>query len=195
MLRLKEVRKNYHHERGIVKVTLSILPEKLYLFVGENGSGKSTTIKLISKVIFHQKEEGVLQNDFRKMIYLPDKRSYPKVLDVKTYLEYYLGKKINHLEAWLERYELPNKKIGGLSKGMLQKLGILQSLLEEGDLYLFDEPTDGLDIASIHQFKQDIALLLQKKKTIIISTHNKSIYKELHPIIYTFKEGIAYEKK
>ncbi len=125
---------------------------------------------------------------------MPDKRSYPKLLKVKTYLEYYLGKN-NSIETWLERYDLPNKTIGSLSKGMLQKLGILQTILNDGDLYLLDEPTDGLDVHSIRLFKEDIHKLLEKKKTIIISTHNKTLYKDLKPRIYTFKEGIAYEKK
>lgn len=195
MLKLNEVRKDYHHDRGLLKVTLSIERGHLYLFVGVNGSGKSTTIKLICKVIFHRRGEGQIQNSFKRMVYLPDKRSYPKLLNVKTYLEYYLGKRIKNLEVWLERYGLPNKKIGSLSKGMLQKLGILQTILNEGDLYLFDEPTDGLDTLSIRYFKEDIASLLQKKKTIIISTHNKTLYKELKPIYYLFKEGISYEKK
>ena len=78
---------------------------------------------------------------------------------------------------------------------MLQKLGILQTILNDGDLYLLDEPTDGLDVHSIRLFKEDIYKLLEKKKTIIISTHNKTLYKDLKPRIYTFKEGIAYEKK
>ena len=194
MLKLKEIRKAYPHNRGIVQVSLTINAEQLYLFVGENGSGKSTTIKLISRVIFHKREEGNLQNTFIRIIYLPDKRSYPKLLKVKTYLEYYLGKN-NSIETWLERYDLPNKTIGSLSKGMLQKLGILQTILNDGDLYLLDEPTDGLDVHSIRLFKEDIHKLLEKKKTIIISTHNKTLYKDLKPRIYTFKEGIAYEKK
>lgn len=140
MLKLIEIRKAYPHNRGIVQVSLTINAEQLYLFVGENGSGKSTTIKLISRVIFHKRKEGNLQNTFKRIIYLPDKRSYPKLLKVKTYLEYYLGKN-NSIETWLERYNLPNKTIGSLSKGMLQKLGILQTILNDGDLYLLDEPT------------------------------------------------------
>ncbi len=197
MLKLMEIQKKYHKNRGLIHVSLSIFPGELYLFVGENGSGKSTTIKVISKVIFKDKNMGTISNDFKRMVYLPDKRGYPRLLTVKTYLEYFLEKVPKNLvlEAWLERYCIPNKKIGSLSKGMLQKLGILQTLLTEGDLYLLDEPTDGLDVESIRKFKEDILQLLQKKKTIIISTHNKALLKEVKPIIYTFKEGICYEKK
>ncbi|MCM1130567.1 MAG: ABC transporter ATP-binding protein [Anaeroplasma bactoclasticum] len=197
MLRLEEVKKSYRHDRGLTQVSLTIEPNNLYLFVGENGSGKSTTIKLISNVIFHSKNEGKIINGFQRMIYLPDKRSYPKLLTVETYLKYYLPsiEKKEGIKNWMERYHLPNKRIGSLSKGMLQKLGILQTLLNSGDLYLLDEPTDGLDTESIQIFKEDVLQLLNNKKTIIISTHNKSLYKDLKPIIYYFKEGICNGKK
>ena len=197
MLKLEEIRKNYHHEQGLKNVSLTILPENMYLFVGENGSGKSTTIKLISHVIFSTAKDGKIENQFKKIIYLPDKRSYPKLLTVKTYLQYFLEKKLSAstLDFYLNRYQLPNKKIGSLSKGMLQKLGIIQTLLSDGDLYLFDEPTDGLDVESIQTFKEDLGRMLKEKKTIVVSTHNKLIYKELKPIIYHFQKGVCHEKK
>lgn len=197
MLKLEEVKKNYHHDKGLKQANLKVEDGKLYLFVGQNGSGKSTTIKLIAKVIFNKKGEGFLTNEFQKMVYLPDKRTYPKLLKVSTYLAYYLNTLKNRkiiLDS-LFRYQLPDKAIGGLSKGMLQKVGILQTILCDGDLYLFDEPTDGLDTASISTFKEDLKTLLEQNKTIIISTHNKAIYKDLKPICYTFKEGVCNEKK
>lgn len=190
MLKLEEVRKNYHKDRGLISANLTIEDNKLYLFVGENGSGKSTTIKLISKVIFNTCHDGIIKNDFKKIVYLPDKRSYPKLLNVKTYLKYYLMDNKN-IDDYIFKYHLPNKKIGGLSKGMLQKLGIIQTILCDGDLYLFDEPTDGLDIDSINIFKKDILKLLNENKTIIISTHNKEIYEDLDINIYYFKDGIC----
>ncbi|MDE5855486.1 MAG: ABC transporter ATP-binding protein [Anaeroplasmataceae bacterium] len=197
MLRLEDVKKSYHHNRGLRQVNLTIEPEKLYLFVGENGSGKSTTMKLISHVIFNSNKGGKIINDFKRIIYLPDKRSYPKLLTVEAYLKYYLPCIPNQttLDFWMNKYHLPNKKIGSLSKGMLQKVGILQTFLNAGDLYLFDEPTDGLDVESIQLFKEDIKELLQQKKTVIISTHNKLLYKDLKPTIYHFKEGVCNAKK
>ncbi|MDE7264437.1 MAG: ATP-binding cassette domain-containing protein [Anaeroplasmataceae bacterium] len=197
MLKLSEIRKRYHKDNGIVKVNLTIEPNHLYLFIGENGSGKSTTIKLISKVIFHSKNDGFIMNHFHKMVYLPDKRAYPKLLRVKTYLRYFLDKSLKEeqIAFYMNRYHLPNKAIGALSKGMLQKLGILQTILLDGDLYLFDEPTDGLDGDSIRIFKEDVKGMLNENKTIIISTHNQTIFKDLKPMIYRFKEGICCEKK
>lgn len=194
MLKLEDVKKEYRGHRGITQVNITIEPGHLYLFVGENGSGKSTTIKLISRVIFKHPSNGKIINDFKRIIYLPDKRSYPKLLTVETYLNYYLGSNKFYPE-YLKRYSLPNQTIGSLSKGMIQKLGILQAILSTGDLYLLDEPTDGLDTSSIQLFKEDLKKMISEKKTIIISTHNRLIYRDLSPITYTFKEGICHEKK
>lgn len=193
MLKLCKVEKNYHQDRGLKSINMTIQKGTLNLFVGSNGSGKSTTLKLIGHVIFHKKQQGTIINQFERMIYLPDKRSYPKLLKVKTYLNYFLEKKIEDakLAYYLDRYQLPDKPIGGLSKGMLQKLGILQSLLSEGDLYLLDEPTDGLDKASIELFKEDLLLRLKENKTFIISTHNRNLFRDLKPIVFTFKEGVC----
>lgn len=190
-----DIQKSYSKKDEEIRVTLEILFNQLFLFVGENGSGKSTTIKLISRVIFPTK--GGIENQFQKIVYLPDKRSYPKLLKVKTYLRFYLGKSVKEeqINFFIKRYHIPNKFIGKLSKGMLQKLGIVQTILFEGDLYLFDEPTDGLDTDSIVLFKEDIQDMLKKNKTVIISTHNKALFKEIKPRIYHFKQGGCYEKR
>lgn len=193
MLELNEVQKNYHKDKGLKNVNICIQKGTLNLFVGRNGSGKSTTLKLIGHVIFHRKNQGSMINQFKKMIYLPDKRTYPKLLKVSTFLKYFLEIDIDSkkMKYYLDRYQIPDKPIGGLSKGMLQKLGILQTLLNEGDLYLLDEPTDGLDTASIQLFKEDLLFLLRMDKTIIISTHNRSLFRDLKPTVFTFKEGVC----
>ncbi len=193
MLKLQEIKKLYSNQSGISKVNLTLLPAKLYLFLGANGSGKSTTIKLISRIIFLRSGDGHIENTFKKIIYLPDKRSYPKLLKTKTFLSYYLGSTVSKQEIMraMEEYHVPDKLIGTLSKGMLQKLGILQTILSQGDLYLLDEPTDGLDQYSITLLKQSIARMVEEGKTVVISTHSRQQFKELKPICFTFREGVC----
>lgn len=197
MLKLKELSKSYGHQRGIKDVSLTIEPGKLYLFVGENGSGKSTTIKLISKVIYPKKGSGQIFNQFQRIIYLPDRRTYPKLLTIETYLSYYLNGSVTKLRIreMMERYSLENKMLGALSKGMQQKVGVIQTILSPGDLYLLDEPLDGLDKETVRVFMEDAQGLLTEGKAIVISTHNKTAYKDLKPVIYSFKEGICNERK
>lgn len=195
MLTLTDVSKRYKNNFALKNINLKIEPGKLYLFVGENGSGKSTTIKLISKVIFNN-NLGKIENEFEKIIYLPDNCSYPNLLNVKTYLSMYLAKSTNlkKIEEKMEEYHLENKMIGSLSKGMLQKLGILQVIMSQADLYLFDEPLDGLDKVSIQRFKKDMKKLLEDNKTIIISTHSRMMFKDFTPTVIKFKGGIINEK-
>ena len=194
MLKFMDVAKKYYSVYALKGVNLTIIPNNLYLFIGENGSGKSTTIKLISKVIFTN-DYKTFENDFKEIIYLPDKRNYPKLLTTLVFLKYYIDIDENIIIKYMEKYNLQNKRIGSLSKGNIQKLGIIQILLSKGDLYLFDEPIDGLDKESIKLFVEDLKELLSKNKTIIISTHNKNVYKELNPIIYKFNNGVCNEKK
>lgn len=194
MLKFNEVAKKYNSKYAVKNINLTIEPNNIYLFIGENGSGKSTTIKLISKVIFTS-EYSIFENKFKKIIYLPDKRNYPKLLTTFDFLKYYLNVKTDIINDYLLKYDLPNKSIGSLSKGNIQKLGILQILLSDGDLYLLDEPTDGLDKNSINLLIEDLKKLLINNKTIIISTHKKTIYNELHPIIYKFETGTCNETK
>ena len=194
MLKLNEVSKKYNSKFAVKNINLTIEPGNIYLFIGENGSGKSTTIKLISKVIFTN-QYNIFENKFKRIMYLPDKRNYPILLSTFDFLKYYLNVKREIIKNYLLRYELPNKTIGSLSKGNLQKLGILQVILSEGDLYLLDEPTDGLDKKSIDLFIEDLKELLMNNKTIIISTHKKTIYSELKPVLYKFEDGICNEKK
>ena len=193
MLSLNDVSKKYNKNYALKNINLEFEKGKLYLLVGENGSGKSTLIKLISKVIFSN--EGMINNSFKKVIYLPDHCNYPKLLTVKSYLSLALPNKEDDIISKMKEYHLDNKLIGSLSKGMQQKLGILQLLISDADLYLFDEPLDGLDRISVKHFKNDLNNMIQNGKTIIISTHLRNSFKELNPIIIKFKGGIVNEKK
>jgi len=195
MLRLTDVSKRYKNHFALKNININIEKGKLYLFVGENGSGKSTTIKLISRVIFNN-SGGTIENDFEKIVYLPDKCSYPNLLNVKTYLSMYLSKStnINKIEEKMKEYHLENKMIASLSKGMLQKLGILQTILSNADLYIFDEPLNGLDKVSTQKFKSDIKKLIENEKTVIISTHSRMLFRDLTPNVIKFKGGLVNEK-
>lgn len=195
MLTLTDVSKRYKKHFALKNVNISIDKGKLYLFTGENGSGKSTTIKLISKVIFNN-SGGTIENTFDKIMYLPDNCNYPNLLNVKTYLSMYLANSINEtkIEEKMKEYNLENKMINSLSKGMLQKLGILQTILSNADLYIFDEPLNGLDKLSIQKFKSDIKKLIENEKTVIISTHSRMSFRNFTPVVIKFKGGIASEK-
>ncbi len=195
MLKFSDVSKRYKSKFAVKSININIENGKVYLFVGENGSGKSTTIKLISRIIYTN-EFSIFKNEYKRIMYLPDKRNYPKTLSSLEFLKYYLvNQDFKKIEEYMIKYELPNKAISSLSKGNMQKVGIIQMVLSDGDLYAFDEPTDGLDNESISLFIEDLKELVSKGKTIVISTHKKNLYSDLKPNIYKFEDGVCNEKK
>ncbi len=162
------------------------LGSKTYLIVGENGSGKTTLIKLILGLI--NPTTGRLNKTTNNISYIPDYLHFPEYLKINMFL-YNLGliynldqsilkEKINYfLDAWsLDG----NYKIKELSKGMKQKVLIIQALLKDGDIFIFDEPLNGLDVDIQGLFFLELKKLRNKKKTIILITHNVNEYNGLY---------------
>lgn len=186
MLRLNNVSKKY---KDIVlnNISVDFKEGNLYILRGVNGSGKSTIIKILSGIIY--KTSGNIENDV-SISYLPDKFMMPKLLKVKAYLDI-----LKIPFDFTSKFQIPNKRIGELSKGNLAKLGILQIMYNECDCYILDEPLDGLDDFAKKLLKSLILEKLNDNKIVILSLHTKTLFNELNPIIYEIKEGELYEKK
>ena len=156
----------------------------LYLFIGENGSGKSTTIKMLSGLISPSNTDYYIE-DISK-VFLCER---VELLNAKplTFLKRnaFLNGTKKDIISLLKMWEIPNKSINKLSKGNKQKCAILMCYLANVDLYLFDEPTDALDQDSILRFEKMIKELIEKNKIVIIATHEKEYFKNIkHEDIY-----------
>lgn len=191
MILLNNVQKKYSGNYILDNATISIDKPGIYILHGVNGSGKSTIIKLISGIIY--KTSGELKIN-SVISYLPDKFSMPKLMKVKTYLSIVLEKK-SKLDELVSKFQIPNKRIGELSKGNQQKLGLLQIFDFEADCYVLDEPIDGLDDYAKRLVKEIIKEKIQMKKIVIMSLHNKTYFNDLEPKIFDIKEGRIYEKR
>jgi ABC-2 type transport system ATP-binding protein len=156
-------------------------------FLGPNGAGKSTTMKIISGYIppsggtasvcgFDVEEKSL---DAKKHIgYLPENNPLYLDMYVKEFLHF--AGKLNHVSNPRKRVnemvELiglqseQKKKIGALSKGYRQRVGLAQALLHNPDVLIMDEPTAGLDPNQLVEIRQLIKEL-GKEKTVILSTH------------------------
>lgn len=194
MIRVNKLEKKYNNQVIIGDVNLNISAGKIYIFSGINGAGKSTIIKILSRVIFKTSGDISLNG---KISYLPDKFNLPGLINTSKYLATIV--KLYSLDidakALLNKFEIPNKKIKSLSKGNLQKLGLIQILYNPADIYIFDEPLDGLDEFAKKLFKEKIKEKLNDNKTIIMSLHSKTLFNELHPVIYEVKDGKINEKR
>ena len=175
IIELRNVGKKYYQKSVFSSLSYVFRTDKIYLVVGANGSGKTTLIKgMLGLIRF---SEGEIIAKPLKYAYLPEKIALPAAVTVYDFLKN-IGaiKEVKHTEQkiiyLLRKWQLSGiKKIKELSKGMRQKVLIIQMLLSDADVYFLDEPLSGLDLTSRKNFLQLIEQLKQKGKTLIISSH------------------------
>ncbi len=168
---------------------LEVARGEVFGLLGPNGSGKSTTLKLLLGLlrpsagraeIFGQ-PAGSLEAR-RRCGFLPENPYFPNFLSGREVLRYYgrlvdlRGKALEmRIDALLEQVELSGsaaaRPLKTYSKGMLQRIGLAQALLNDPDLLLLDEPTAGVDPAGSRQIRDLILNLKQRGKTVIFSSH------------------------
>lgn len=192
-LEINGLGKTYLAKKGKRVVALSnlnlIIPAgEVFGFLGPNGAGKSTTIKTIMGLV-RPTSGGALVAGLpitdpasRQCIgYLPENPSFYDFLTGREFLEF-IGASYNiapqilnqRITEVLERLELTSaadRQIRGYSKGMVQRLGIAQTMIHDPELYILDEPMSGLDPLGRALVKGLIKELKQKGKTVFFSTH------------------------
>lgn len=170
------------------------LESKNYIFlIGENGTGKSTLIKCLLGYTSYQ---GEIIKDELKFSYAPEKISLPDYITVYNLLlllatskklKYQIAnQKINEYLNHFAIQKYRNTPICKLSKGTKQKVILIQTLIDEADVYIFDEPLSGLDEMSRKCFIEQLKKLKHKEKLIIISTHHINDYKFRYKKIIEF---------
>ena len=181
----KSLTKYYGRSRGIVDVDLTVEQGELFGFIGPNGAGKSTLIRTLLGLISPTSGSGeifggdIVKNKIENLSrigYLPSETSFWSGMKAKEVIE--LSAKMRKLdcraEAALlcERLDLdPDKKIGALSFGNRKKVGIVCALQHKPDLYIFDEPTGGLDPLMQKEFYDIIKERNQEGATVFLSSH------------------------
>lgn len=185
---IKEITKYYGQQKALDNINLTINKGEVVGLLGPNGAGKSTLMKIITSFIPPSSGTIVVDGwdvqenslEVRKRLgYLPEHNPLYQDMYIKEYLEFvlktYPGQKnvkskvddIIHLTGLdLEK----KKKIGALSKGYKQRVGLAQALIHNPDILILDEPTSGLDPNQLVEIRK-IIIELGKQKTIILSTH------------------------
>jgi ABC-2 type transport system ATP-binding protein len=186
-IEVKNLSKYYCEQAAVNDITFSVGKGEIIGFLGPNGAGKSTTMKMITGFIPASQGEisvcgipvSVDSIETRKRIgYLPENNPLYLDMYVKEYLEF-VGKiyKIKNLkERVKEMIQLvgleveQNKKIGMLSKGYRQRVGLAQAIIHNPDVLILDEPTSGLDPNQLVEIRELIRRI-GKEKTVMLSTH------------------------
>ena len=177
-VKLSSVTKYYGNFKGIEDISISVQKGEVFGLLGTNGAGKTTILRIIMGLI--KPTKGTISIfgrdlDKTKIGYLQGDYSTYNEMKVKDLL-YFINKikntNIDNSNNLCERFSLnQERKIGELSKGNKQKLGIIQAFMSNPDLLLLDEPTSGLDPMMQQEFQNLILETKESGKTIIMSSH------------------------
>lgn len=186
-IEVKNLIKFYGEQAAVKDVTFNVKKGEIVGFLGPNGAGKSTTMKIITGYI--PSSGGAVSvcgmpvtvdslNTRKKIGYLPENNPLYLDMYVKEYLSF-VGKiyKVKNLKdrvaeminsVGLEVEQ--NKKIGALSKGYRQRVGLAQAIIHDPEVLILDEPTSGLDPNQLADIR-NLIRTIGKEKTVMLSTH------------------------
>lgn len=195
---LENIQKSYKGAEILKNVTCTFEGGKTYGITGINGSGKSVLLSIIIGVLKPDKGDILIYADkkIRQAVAIDSTELFP-YMNAKEALIYLASFRkeigLSEIEEVLKRMDLSKcekKQIRHFSVGMKKRLLIAQAIMEDNDLYIFDEPTNGLDEAGVKLFYEIINELREKEKTIIITSHCKEDIKECCDEVFELKEGI-----
>lgn len=186
---VRDLTRLFGEQVAVGRISFNAKPGDIMGFLGPNGAGKSTTMKIITgylpptsgevKVCGLDVQNQTLQVK-KKIGYLPENNPLYPDMYVHEFLHFagsiYISSKKKLNNAVMEMVELcgltheQNKKIGELSKGYRQRVGLAQALLHDPPVLILDEPTTGLDPNQIIEIRELIKNI-SKEKTVIFSTH------------------------
>ncbi len=191
-IEIKQLVKTYKSKIGDINVVdhidLEVGKGEIFGFLGPNGAGKTTTIKILLGIIYADGGDArVLGREVgdmaihKKIAYLPEKPYYYEHMTGIEILRFYASlfkiKDEAKLKGLLERVNLANdghKTISQYSKGMQQRIGLAQSLINDPELLFLDEPTGGLDPIAHIEIRDLILNMREEGKTVFISSHELS---------------------
>ena len=205
MISISNLHKQYAKNKVLTGVDLEIEGGGIYAVLGPNGSGKTTLIKsILGMVIPNSGDISVFDSSvkgrwqYRKEInYLPQIANFPNNLSVKELIQMIidLRQKPSAEEQLISLLELEpflDKKLSTLSGGTKQKVNIVLAFMFDSPLMILDEPTTGLDPASLIQLKALIQNEKSKGKTLLITSHIMQFVEEVADKIIYLLEGNIY---
>jgi ABC-2 type transport system ATP-binding protein len=184
MISVRELSKTFQNRIVLDSITFSVPRSSIMGFIGPNGAGKSTTLDILAGVLsWNSGTVEIAGFDLKKnplegkksLGYLPDGRIFYEAWTVEEFLLFISQIKgaADSLHPLIEQFQLGDvlkKRLGTLSKGFLQRVGLVQALIGKPQVLLLDEPTDGLDPFQMAQLRQTLTDLSQTM-TILVSSH------------------------
>ena len=187
MLKITNLTKRYKNNRGVHQLDLTVEKGQVYGFLGPNGSGKTTTLKLIvgllirdSGAIEFQGQE-ILEHYEQVMpqigcvlesvLHYDELTAYENMLTVARYFPEIPRSRIDELLNLMGLRDVSKERVSRFSLGMRQRLSFAQAMYNHPQLMLLDEPLNGLDINGMLEVRKIIQNLAQEGTTLLISSH------------------------
>ena len=202
-IEIKNISKTYGDKQALDNISFSIKKGEIVGLLGPNGAGKSTLMKILTTYLSPDKGS-VMVNDYsaatqpmevkRSIGYLPEHNPLHLDMFVREYLNYIVSiYKVDkqQIEPILQDCGLSdhaNKKIGALSKGYRQRLGLAAALISNPEVLILDEPTTGLDPNQLIEIR-NLIREAGKEKTILLSTHIMQEVEAICDRVIIIKEG------
>jgi len=202
---IRSVRKQFGAYLAVNDLTLDVPEGSIYGFIGPNGSGKTTTIRMVMNIILPDAGDirvlgqPVTSSSRDDIGYLPEERGLYKKMQVRRLLRYYgqlKGRSIADLDPvikhWLDRLRLTewaDKRIDQLSKGMAQKVQFISAIVAQPKLLILDEPFSGLDPVNAESLRDAVFELRRSGTTVVFSTHDMSTAEKMCDRIFMIFRG------
>lgn len=192
---VNHIAKSFGETKAVKDVSFSVRPGEIFGLLGPNGSGKTTSIRIILDI--YQPDKGnvsildgpMTEEKLNRIGYLPEERGLYQDVELTRNLTYLATLKDmtkeeidQKLPLWLERFDLSEhqkKKTKELSKGMQQKAQLIAALIHEPDIIIIDEPFSALDPVNTQLVKDLLMELRDQGKTIIMCTHQMNQVEKL----------------
>jgi len=200
---LKDVTKTFGDLTAVDNLTLNVPAGSIYGFIGPNGSGKTTTLRMIMNIFYPDSGsitvlgESLTGSCVDRIGYMPEERGLYTRMKVHDLLCFYgdlkNGENVkSEVDNWLERFDLADwrdKKVETLSKGMSQKVQFIATVVARPEVIILDEPFSGLDPVNAEALIDAVLDLQKSGSTIIFSTHDMDVAEKMCDYIFMIFKG------
>ena len=203
IIELRGITKKFDGLVAVNNLSLNVPQGSIYGFIGPNGSGKTTTIRMIMNILYPDSGQIFLFGSehygarMENVGYLPEERGLYKKMKVRDLLFFHgelkNGKNLAHeIDYWLKKMDLSawaEKRAETLSKGMSQKLQFIATIIDRPQLIILDEPFSGLDPVNAEVIRTAVLELQKSGATIIFSTHDMNMAEMMCDYIFMIYKG------
>ncbi|MEI5905666.1 ABC transporter ATP-binding protein [Bacillus spongiae] len=200
LVELKGISKIYSKNHVLRDITFTIEESQIIAILGGNGTGKSTILRIIAGLERPSSGHVMYTKQHIRIGYVSDR--FPKHLRFtpSEYLFYmgkisgesaeYLKKKIPYLLHRFQLDEVNNHRIAELSKGNIQKVSIIQAMIQKNDLLIMDEPISGLDLQAQEELLKVLKEMKEQGTTVLLTYHETTIFEDIVEKSYCLEGGI-----